>query len=101
LDALDRVKAWRLDGDELVLLGSGDTELLRFQAPSPAGAWVANSLLTGDAVTSPLAGTELTATFTRDGKLSGSAGCNTYTTTYRLDGGAIAIAKPATTRPPG
>jgi heat shock protein HslJ len=62
------------------------------------GAWVATSILNGDAVTSSLAGTELTATFTSDGKLTGSAGCNGYTTTYRASGGKITIAQPAATR---
>jgi len=98
LAALEQVRSWRIDSDELVLLGDGDKELLRFAVPSPVGAWVVTSLLHGDAVTSPIAGTELTATFTRDGKVTGSAGCNAYTSTYRGSDGGIAIAKPAATR---
>jgi heat shock protein HslJ len=98
LAALDQVRSWRIDSDALVLLGDDDKELLRFEVPSPVGVWVVTSLLHGDAVTSPIAGTELTATFTRDGKVTGSAGCNTYTTTYRGSDGGITIAKPATTR---
>ena len=43
-------------------------------------------------------GTEITATFTADGKLTGSAGCNTYTSTYQADAGTISIAEPVTTR---
>lgn len=98
LDALEQVRTWRIEGDELVLGSDDDKPLLRFRVPTPVGAWVATSILNGDAVTSPIAGTELTATFTSDGKLTGSAGCNTYTTTYRGSGGAISIAQPATTR---
>jgi heat shock protein HslJ len=96
LSALGQVTSWHLDGDELVLEGGAPP--LRFEVPSLVGDWTATSLLNGDAVTSPVAGTELTATFTDDGKLTGSAGCNTYTTTYRADAGAITIAEPATTR---
>jgi heat shock protein HslJ len=98
LAALEQVRSWRIEDDELVLLDDRGQEVLRFEVPSPAGAWVATAILHGDAVTSPLADTELTATFTRDGKLTGSAGCNTYTTTYRGSAGAMTIAKPAATR---
>jgi heat shock protein HslJ len=96
LDALGQVTSWRLDGDELVL--EGGAEPLRFGVPSLVGPWTLTSLLNGDAVSSAIAGTELTATFTDDGKLTGSAGCNTYTATYRADAGAITIAEPAATR---
>ena len=37
-------------------------------------------------------------TFANDGTLSGSAGCNSYTTSYTLDGGEIEIAPPAATK---
>ncbi|MDL2298537.1 META domain-containing protein [Synergistaceae bacterium OttesenSCG-928-D05] len=50
------------------------------------------------AVVSTLAGTELTANFGRNGILSGSAGCNTYTATYDLYGNIVKIGTPASTR---
>jgi heat shock protein HslJ len=43
-------------------------------------------------------GTQLTATFGADGRLSGSAGCNTYTGTYTVDGSSMSIGPLATTR---
>ena len=49
-------------------------------------------------MTSPIAGTELTATFDDDGGLSGSAGCNNYTSAYTTDASSIAIEPPASTR---
>jgi heat shock protein HslJ len=98
LAALTDVAAWRIDRDELVLLGDDDAELLRFRVPAPTGTWTATAILDADAVSSPLAGTEVTATFTDDGKLTGSAGCNNYTTTFRANRGAITIAEPATTK---
>ena len=58
---------------------------------SPVGEWEVTAFLNGDAVSSPLPGTALTATFGDDGTLSGSSGCNRYTTTHTTDGGAIEI----------
>jgi heat shock protein HslJ len=92
--ALGRVAAWRVDGSELVLLDGDGEELLRF----PAGDWTATSFLQGDAITSTIIGTEVTASFADDGTLSGSAGCNPYRTTYTTDRGAIAIEPPSTGR---
>lgn len=41
-----------------------------------------------------LGGTSLTVTFGRDGKVSGSAGCNTYTTSYLVQGNVLTISLP-------
>ena len=46
----------------------------------------------------PLAGTDLTARFGADGSLSGSAGCNTYKSSYTTEKHTIEIAAPAATR---
>jgi len=45
-----------------------------------------------DSVSSPLPGTEITADFDDKGKLTGSAGCNTYNATYTTEGAKITIA---------
>ena len=50
------------------------------------------------AVTSVLAGTELTAIFGTDGNLSGSSGCNTYVGSYKVDGDKITIGPLASTK---
>lgn len=42
-------------------------------------------------VTSVIRETEITAVFAEDGTLSGSAGCNDYSTTYQTDGNSITI----------
>ncbi|HET9666954.1 MAG TPA: META domain-containing protein, partial [Desertimonas sp.] len=96
MDALQQANRWRLEDEELVLLDD-DAELLRYGAASPVGDWQATGLLQGDAFTSLLAGTEITASFDEDGALSGSAGCNTYNSTYTTDGGTIEIAEPSST----
>ena len=61
------------------------------------GEWNATAIQTGVALASPLPGTEITATFADDGTLTGSAGCNSYTTTYTTERGKIEIAPPAAT----
>ena len=98
LAALGQVEAWSLDGEELVLSDAKGNELLRFRTASPVGTWSATAILNADAVRSVILGTEITATFTADGKLTGSAGCNTYSSTYQADAGSISIAEPVTTR---
>jgi heat shock protein HslJ len=98
LDALGKVAGWRSDGEQLVLVGDADAELLRFAAATPVGTWQVTGIRRGDASTSPLACTDLTATFSPDGSLSGSAGCNAYKASYTTDKGTIAIRAPAATR---
>jgi heat shock protein HslJ len=98
LAALGRVSGWRLDGEELVLLGADGADLLRFTGATPVGTWQMTGLLRGDAFSSPIAGTELTAPFATDGTLDGSSGCNRYRASFTFDRGAITITPGAGTR---
>ncbi len=90
--------------DGLLTLANADGEtVLTMAAVEPAGlvgtSWVGLMVNTGtEAVTNVLEGTSITANFTEDGKLNGSAGCNNYMTSYTLDGDAITIGPAATTR---
>lgn len=97
LAALERVEGWRIDNGELALVDGDGKELLRFSEASPVGAWQATAFRQRDAVASLIPGTEISAVFDQDGMLAGSAGCNTYRATYKTDGGAIRIDKPAAT----
>ena len=97
LAALERVAAWSVEGDELTLHDSDHEEVLRFAAATPAGSWQVTAFLQGDSVSSPIPGTEITAEFAESGALSGSAGCNRYTSSFTTDRGAIEIAQPAAT----
>jgi heat shock protein HslJ len=98
LAALGKVTGWALEDGTLVLVGDDGGELLRFEAASPVGSWEATGVLSGDAFVSLVAGTKITARFGADGALGGSAGCNTYTSSYTTDGGGIEITPPAATR---
>jgi heat shock protein HslJ len=96
--ALGQVASWSVDGEELVLSDGHSEEVLRYEAGSLVGSWSVTGVLSGDAFSSPIAGTEVTATFTEDGKLAGSAGCNNYTTSYTTDKATIEIEPAAATR---
>jgi heat shock protein HslJ len=91
LAALERVASWRLEEDQLLLADADGRTLLRFREASPVGAWTATSVRLPDSVSSTLPGTEITADFDDKGKLTGSAGCNTYSATYETDGAKITI----------
>jgi heat shock protein HslJ len=96
--ALESVRAWRAEGDELILLDGDGDDLLAYRGATPVGSWQATAFLQGDALASLIAGTEITASFAEDGTFSGSAGCNTYRTTYTTDRGGIEIGAPASTK---
>ena len=97
LAALGKVAGWRTEDDAIVLVDADEAELLRYERATPVGSWQVTGLLSGDAFTSPLAGTKLTATFEDGGHLGGSSGCNTYTAEFTTDKGAIQIAAVAGT----
>ena len=92
--ALGQVKAWRSENDELTLLDGDDNDVLGYRVGTPAGSWQVTGIRQGDAIVSPIAETEITASFAEDGTLSGSAGCNTYTAAYTTNKGEIEITDP-------
>lgn len=102
LEALSAVATFEIVDDELTLYDADGNALARFQAISQdlAGSfWEVISYNTGtQAVTSVIIGTEITADFSEDGKLSGNASCNQYNATYETEGDKISIGPAATTR---
>jgi heat shock protein HslJ len=97
LDAIARVASWRKD-DELRLADEDDEELLRFAPATPAGSWAATGFVREGVFRTLLPGTEITLELEDEGQVSGSAGCNTYTTTYEIDAATIRISDPEATR---
>jgi heat shock protein HslJ len=96
------VASYQIAGSQLTLLDANGATVLAFevQVPTPLTGtlWQATGYNNGrGAVTSLVIGTEITATFSDDGTLSGSAGCNNYTATYAVDGDQITITPVATT----
>ncbi len=95
--ALERVRGWRIEEPELLLLGEDGEELLRYGEATPLGDWEATAVASATALSSPLPGTTITARFADDGTLTGSAGCNTYRTDFTTEGGEIEVGPAAAT----
>lgn len=67
-------------------------------AAALVGKWVVTALRRDDELVSTLAESEITLVLAADGSLVGSGGCNVYRASYTLDGDAIAIVHPFSTR---
>ena len=103
LTALTSVATWSIADGQLQLVNADGQTVVTFAASEPgsltAGTWSAVGINNGkEAVVSLVADTTVTAVFTEDGKLNGSAGCNNYMTSYTVDGQSITIQPAATTR---
>ena len=91
LTALQAATSISVSGGSLTLTGADGTALV-FSAISPlAGTnWAFVSLEEGGVFrTERLADTVVTLAFSAEGAVSGSAGCNRYTTRYTVDGSSI------------
>lgn len=103
LAALDSAVTYRIEGDKLELRDADGKRVAQFIALLPASLagteWTLNAYNNGEgAVVSVLIGTEVTVAFGDDGQLAGSAGCNSYTTSFEVDGDHITIGPAVTTR---
>lgn len=103
LAALPKTSSFTVDGETLTLLDAGGTPLLEYSHLQPVSlvgsAWKVTGINNGkQAVASVIGGSEVTATFGADGSVTGSAGCNTYSAGYTLEGSALQITAPAATR---
>jgi len=100
--ALTQAAAYQNDGKQLTLLGSDGKALAVLDAQSKSlegTSWIVTGYNNGNqAVVGVLTGSQLTANFGPDGKLSGSAGCNNYNSTYQVSENTIQIGPAATTR---
>jgi len=100
--ALTSAARYRVSGGKLSLLG-GDGAVLATFAPQPqslaGSSWLATGINNGKGgVVSVQADTRVTMSFAKDGKATGSAGCNNYTSTYQEGGGALTFTPAAATR---
>jgi len=104
LAALASVRSHALDRNKgkLTLAGGNGKALLVYAAQSEAlhgTAWTVTGYDNGkQAVVSVIVGTKLDAAFGKDGRVSGSGGCNRYDATFETGAGTIAIGPVASTR---
>jgi len=98
---LAKVTSFTATPTALTMFDATGAQILVFAAgPDNAleGEWTVTGYNNGrGALTSPIAGTTLTATFLAD-TVAGSAGCNDYNGSYTLDGDKVTIGPLATTR---
>ncbi|MEU0372969.1 META domain-containing protein [Streptomyces sp. NPDC006283] len=96
------LKAKLTDGRLTLTTETGDSIALTSEPPSPlvGTKWTVNSLVSGKSATSLPAGTENKAhlTFGKDGSVSGSLGCNRFTSTAKVSGDSITLGRLASTR---
>jgi heat shock protein HslJ len=116
LALLAKVSTYEMKGDQMNLYTVLGEKVLQYKKGQPAistvtpkstplisprtlvGTWVLKSFTDGKGGSVPvLAAAPINAKFQQDGSLSGSSGCNQYTTTYSTSGESISISQAATT----
>jgi heat shock protein HslJ len=102
LAALPLAASYSILGNELDIADADGNTLLVFtagtSAPLTGVTWGLISFNNERAITSVILDTDITAVFGEDGMLTGSAGCNTYSAPYSIDGDSVFIGMAATTR---
>lgn len=101
--ALATATSYAIDGGKLVLVGASGDFVAKFapvkMAPLEGTLWEALRINNGKGVgMSPIDGSTLTATFGAGGALTGNAGCNQFTGTFKTTGGKLTIPPPAATK---
>jgi len=102
LAALGAVDGFSVDDASLTLGGEVRLTFSEEVPPEPlplgGTTWDLDSIYSGDTVSSVVAGSQVTMALADDGSVSGSAGCNTYSGTYSLDGDALSFGPLASTK---
>jgi heat shock protein HslJ len=105
LTLLGRSKTISTGGDHLTLSDDHGVAILTFVKTVPPKEqtlvgtnWSLESFHTGDAVSSVMAGTTITAVFNKDGTITGSAGCNQYFASYTVTGTSLQVSQVGSTK---
>lgn len=103
LKAMGSAASYQVDESQLTILDeSGDPVLVFDKAEPltiPGSLWDVLAYNNGkQAVVTVMLGTQITAYFGEDGRLTGTAGCNNYSATYEIDGDQISIGPAIATR---
>jgi len=103
LATLRRADTYYVEEDQLYFFDADGNILLSYQLVVPAALTGTNWSLTGynngtGGFVSLLEGTSISALFAGDGSLNGSAGCNSYMSSYEVDGENITVGFAASTQ---
>lgn len=100
--ALMQAATFKIDGQTLTLMDGNGAVSATFAGQSSdlsGTSWVVTGYNNGkQAVVSVVIGSELTAAFSPDGQLSGSAGCNNFTASFELSDKTVKIGSVGSTR---
>ena len=101
--ALGSAATYEISGETLTLSNGAGEVVATFKVGEPLSltgtTWIATGVNNGrGGVQSVVIGNEITAIFGEDGSLSGSAGCNSYSGTYEVDGENMTIGPLAVTQ---
>jgi heat shock protein HslJ len=102
MEALPLARTYKITGQVLQLFDGSNAELLRYNADQPAaltGAnWSATMINNGKgAVSSLVAGSEVSAMFNTNGSVTGKGGCNNYNGPFTTQGNTVKIGPVAST----
>jgi heat shock protein HslJ len=98
IQAMQATERYVLSGDGLELTdAAGAAQVVFRPATELSLTWVDWQLVWYDEGTSPLGGTQINLVFRDDGTLTGTAGCNSYSADYQIDGDQLVIAAIAQT----
>ena len=102
LSQLKNVATYSVENSRLKLYDSTGNILLVFSVPDSVPLattqWQLMSYNTGSALLSNMVTEKISLMFTEDGKLNGSAGCNSYSSSYKKDEDKLEIGAIRTTR---
>lgn len=103
LSAMSSASTYKIEAEQLFISNEKEETILVFDLAEPkrlpGTLWNVIMYNNGqEAVVSVIIGTEITAFFSEDGQISGSAGCNNYSATYEIDGEKITFGPAIATR---
>ncbi len=102
LNALEAAGSYQVDGSQLTINAADGQALLVYTVEQPLVLqniiWVLREYQDFEGQMQPtLEGAEATAVFGSDNTLSGSGGCNTFASTYTIEGSQLSIGLPVAT----
>lgn len=102
LEQLSQVKSYAIENEALHLRNDTGEVVLIFSAFAVSsltdGIWQLSSFNTGNALLSNRVTEHITGVFDNEGSLSGFAGCNQYSCSYKVDGDKLELSPIITTR---
>jgi len=101
LGILENSSTFSVVANELKIQDMDGKNQLVFAKYNPViltGSWKLDSMNENNIVNETIKGTNITAIFESDGKVTGSSGCNRYFASFQVEGDKLEISQPGSTR---